>query len=141
MSQAIRYARQVPLLRISVSFLASWALACERPASPPFSHAEFPSITVGRGAIQGGVHDLHTGRRIAGALIIVQCTCLDGPREARTDAQGIYSFGDLPPGTYTVQALYKRGEISKTVVLSATARATISFAVDPERPAVPVILE
>lgn len=126
--------------RIGIGSLTSWTLACAPPA-PPFAPAEFPVIVDGRGAIQGGVYHLNTGRRIAGALLIVQCKCLARPREVQTDLRGLYRFDDLPAGKYTIQALYGRGDVSKTIVLSATTHATITFAIDPERPAVPVILE
>ena len=130
-----------PVPGILLAVLAGLALACARPPSSPFSPAEFPPVTPERGAIQGGVYDLNTGKRIANALVILQCRCLPGPRETETDARGIYSLDDLPPGTYTIQALYERGNVSKTLVLTAAARATLSFAVDPERPAVRVVLD
>ncbi|WAS92616.1 carboxypeptidase-like regulatory domain-containing protein [Nannocystis punicea] len=127
--------------RTGSSLLASCALACGHAAAPPLSPAELPPVVAGRGAIQGAVHDVNTGRRIAGALVLMDCSCLAGPRETKTDARGIYSFDDLPPGKYTIQASYERGHVAKTLALAAAGRATISIAVDPERPAVRIFLD
>jgi len=79
--------------------------------------------------IQGVVRQQQTGEPIAGALVIVQCSCLQGPVEATTDASGLYNLRNLPPGNYTVQVL--AGQAMFTEALAAAAGvARLDFTVD-----------
>ncbi|MCA9705750.1 MAG: carboxypeptidase regulatory-like domain-containing protein [Myxococcales bacterium] len=73
-----------------------------------------------RGEISGVVTNRETGERIAGALVILQCTCLKAPLETQTSAQGLYRFTRLPAGVYTVQVLAGQADVSKVITLPAT---------------------
>ena len=68
-------------------------------------------------AIQGVVTHERTGEPEKGALVILQCTCLEQPLETSTNERGLYRFGDLPPGTYTIQVLKGTADVSKVVTL------------------------
>lgn len=110
------------------------AVGCARPVPPsPLRPADLPALTPGQAAIQGRAHHAMTGVPIAGALVILQCRCIEGARETQTDARGVYSFADLPSGKYTVQVLYGHANLNKTVELPAGRPVVIQFAVDPEQ--------
>jgi hypothetical protein len=85
----------------------------------------------GRGQLQGFVSDSKTGQPIAGALVILQCNCLEGQRELQTNPEGLYSFRDLPPGKYTVQALAGQGNVSRIVDLAPDIRVRADIRLDP----------
>ena len=74
------------------------------------------------GALRGVVLDAQTGKATAGALVVIQCVCLQGQREVLTNNDGLYNFEDLPPGLYTVQALYQDGNVSKVAAHGIDAR-------------------
>jgi hypothetical protein len=56
-----------------------------------------------RGSIQGVVRD-STGAHVPGVTVEVRSPALVGVSSAVTDAQGLYRFPALPPGTYEVSA-------------------------------------
>ena len=95
--------------------------------------AELPEVVPGRAAVQGAVYDMITDERIVGARIILQCACLPGARETVTDARGVYSFVDLPPGTYSLQVLYQEADKSSSVVLSRIGRAIDRIGIYPKK--------
>jgi len=68
-------------------------------------------------AIQGVVTHERTGEPLKGALVILQCTCLEQQLETSTNDRGMYRFGELPPGTYTIQVLKGQADSSKVVTL------------------------
>jgi hypothetical protein len=68
-------------------------------------------------AIQGVVTHERTGEPLKNAIVVLQCTCLDAQRETITNDRGLYRFGDLPPGTYTIQVLKGQADVSKVVTL------------------------
>ena len=79
--------------------------------------------------LQGVVRDQNSGDPIAGALVIVQCACLQGPVETTTDASGVYNLRNLPPGNYTVQVL--SGQTMFTEAVAAAAGVSrIDFKLD-----------
>ena len=82
--------------------------------------------------IAGAVTHEKTGRPIEGALVIVQCTCLQAPRETTTNADGLYTLRDLPPGRYTVQVLFQDANVNKTLEVPAGAKLRTNFRLDPE---------
>jgi hypothetical protein len=85
-----------------------------------------PPTTV---VLQGVVRDQNSGEPIAGALVVVQCACLQGAVEATTDAAGLYNLRNLPPGNYTVQVL--AGQTMFTEALSAAPGVSrLDFKVD-----------
>lgn len=68
-------------------------------------------------AIQGVITSEQTNAPVEGALVLVQCTCLEQARETTTDARGRYRFGTLGPGTYTIEVRKGAADISKIVTL------------------------
>jgi Ca-activated chloride channel family protein len=88
------------------------------------------------GVISGVVKDTNTDAAIPNALVVLQCACLSAPREALTNARGIYAFDQLPPGSYTIQVLAHAANVSKIVELPRDAKFRANFAVDPEADAV-----
>ncbi len=90
-------------------------------------------------SIRGVVTDRGDDEPIADALVVLQCTCLNGERETQTNARGIYRFDDLPPGNYTVQVLFGRANVSKVTQLPRGAQFRANFAIDPQNEFVRVI--
>ena len=82
--------------------------------------------------ISGVVTDAKTGDKISGALVILQCSCLQGQREMQTNADGLYSFRNLPQGKYTVQVLFGQANVSRSFDLPIRVRARADFLVAPE---------
>jgi hypothetical protein len=69
------------------------------------------------GVISGKIVNSRTDEPIVNALVILQCTCLQGIRETVTDTNGLYAFEGLPSGTYTIQVLVGRAHVIKVVTL------------------------
>ena len=84
------------------------------------------------GTISGVVTDQKTKSRIPEALVILQCSCLQGTRETQTNSNGLYAFRDLPPGTYTIQILTGQADVSKVATLPSGAKFRANFTVDPD---------
>ncbi|MCH9688733.1 MAG: TonB-dependent receptor [Deltaproteobacteria bacterium] len=84
------------------------------------------------GTISGVLTHGKTKERISGALVVLQCSCLQGPRETQTNANGLYAFRNLPPGTYTVQVLAGQADVSKVANLPRGAKFRANFTVDPD---------
>jgi len=84
-----------------------------------------------KGTVSGVVTDSKTKKRIPEALVILQCTCLQTPKETQTNAEGLYAFRDLPPGTYTIQILVGQADQSKVATLQRDAKFRADFSVDP----------
>ncbi len=83
------------------------------------------------GVIQGVVKHAESKEPIAGALVILQCSCLQGTRETQTNKLGIYAFRDLPPGEYTIQVLTGQADVSKVTTLPRNAKFRANFTVNP----------
>lgn len=96
------------------------------PSSPP------PSPTTDSGAISGAVGHSETREPIPGAIVVLQCTCMEGPREAITNHRGLYVFRDVPPGQHTVRVLSGQADVTKTFSLPAGARFRANFSLDPD---------
>jgi hypothetical protein len=92
--------------------LHGWTLAIAMLAAPAASE----------GVISGQIIDSKTDEPIVNALVILQCTCLQGMRETVTGAAGEYAFRGLPAGTYTIQVLVGRADVSKVVTLPANPK-------------------
>lgn len=90
------------------------------------------AVETGSGTIAGVVLHAETGERIADALVVLQCTCLAAPVEAKTNEQGQYAFRGLPPGTFTIQVLTGQADMSKVTTLSTGAKFRANFRVDPQ---------
>jgi hypothetical protein len=84
------------------------------------------------GSISGVVKDEKTKQPIKDAIVVVQCTCLQGELTVNTNASGLYAFRDLPPGTYTVQVLAGKADVSKTTTLPRGAKFRANFTINPE---------
>lgn len=90
-----------------------------------------PAVT-SAGVISGVVRNEQTNEVLPNALVVLQCTCLDGSREAQTNHNGIYAFRGLPPGTYTVQVLAGTADVSKVTTLPRGAKFRANFSLDPK---------
>ena len=84
------------------------------------------------GTISGVVTDEKTKSKIPSALVILQCACLQGSRETQTNGNGLYAFRDLPPGTYTVQVLVGKADVSKVTTLPRGAKFRANFSLNPK---------
>jgi Carboxypeptidase regulatory-like domain len=96
------------LALFSMKSMTGWLLAIAMLLAPTAGH---------EGVIAGQVKHSKTGEPVANALVILQCTCLAGAREAQTDADGNYAFRGLPAGVYTVQVLAGQADVTKVVEL------------------------
>ena len=83
------------------------------------------------GTISGVVTNQKTKERIPNALVVLQCTCLQGTRETQTNDNGLYAFRNLPPGTYTIQVLAGQADVSKVTTLPRGAKFRADFTMDP----------
>ncbi|MCX4247965.1 TonB-dependent receptor [Paraliomyxa miuraensis] len=84
------------------------------------------------GTISGVVTNAGTKEPVEGALVILQCSCLQEARETQTNSNGLYAFRDLPPGTYTVQVLVGQADVSKVATLPSGAKFRANFSIDPD---------
>jgi hypothetical protein len=83
--------------------------------------------------IQGFVLDQNTGERVPDALVILQCSCLQGPRETQAGPDGLYRFRHLPPGKYTVQVLFGEANLSRSLDLTPGTRVRADFRLDSSK--------
>lgn len=93
---------------VGANGMTGWLLAVAMLVAPATGH---------EGVISGQVKNSKTGEPVENALVILQCTCLTGPREAQTNADGVYAFRGLPAGVYTVQVLAGQADVSKVIEL------------------------
>ncbi len=101
-----------------------------QPPSQPSASATRDAPTQ-QGEIVGIVVDKSTGGEIEGALVLLQCACIQGTREASTDGLGRFRFTELPPGNYTVQVLYGEANSAQVTELPRGARFRARFLIDP----------
>jgi hypothetical protein len=119
------------ILRLCSSLGLVVALGCApvvptvREPAPDFPRD--PDAPLETGLVDGIVRDSNTGKGIVNALVVLQCTCLEANRERLTNERGIYSFVDLPPGDYTVQALWGKNDVSKVFALPKGAKFRANF--------------
>lgn len=104
------------------------------PAPPPRPRPqERTEVARGKGGSISGVIKNNTSKEaIEGALVILQCNCLQGQRETMTNQNGLYRFANLPPGTYTIQALSGQADVSKVTTLPRGAKFRANFSLDPD---------
>lgn len=95
-------------MAVSAALTLAWLLAGPASASAPYS-------------ITGTVRHPTTRAPIPDALVVLQCTCLQGTRETQTNRDGRYMFRTLPAGTYTVQVLVGQTDASRLVTLGPPA--------------------
>jgi hypothetical protein len=86
------------------------------------------------GTIVGVVTDASTGRPVAAALVVATSPNLQGEQTARTDAQGGFRIGQLPPGPYrlAVQAEGFRPADRSDVAVRIDRTLRADLAVIPE---------
>ena len=84
------------------------------------------------GSISGVVTDMNNREKIEGAVVILQCSCLQGNRETMTNADGIYAFRNLPTGAYTIQVLYAQADMAKVTTLPRGKKINANFSIDPK---------
>src|SRR6476659_1938846 len=66
----------------------------------------WPWVVTGRAQTQGGITGTVTdssGAAVPGASVTVTNTATRGTRETTTNADGVYTFPSLPPGTYELK--------------------------------------
>ena len=81
--------------------------------------------------LRGVIVDKQSRDLIAGAYIILQCSCLQAQREVQTNAEGLYGFNKLPAGEYTIQVLYGRADHSKVLQVKSSQKIRVDFTIDP----------
>lgn len=91
------------------------------------------------GVINGTVRNTMNGEPIVDAIVELSCSCLDAVRDRVTNARGIYSFVDLPPGHYTIRVLTGEANIAKVMELPLGAKFRANFALDPKDDEVRVV--
>jgi hypothetical protein len=91
---------------VNASLIVALVLGGSAPATGPH-------------AITGVVRNQATKVLIQNALVVLQCTCIEGTRETKTNAAGVYRFTGLPNGTYTLQVLVGKADVSKVVTLGS----------------------
>jgi len=113
----LRYSLSLPLVTAAAAVVAT----------APNSAAAAADVT-----ISGVVVDAKSEATIPGALVILQCSCLQGVRETTTNADGVYAFRDLPPGKFTVQVLTGKADVNKSMDLAAGAQFRANFKIDQD---------
>lgn len=116
---------------------ASGRVSTPPPPPPPSGLLPLGGPSNGRVAVSGRVDDVATGRPLAGARVVLTCSCLVLPRVVVTAEDGTYFVGDLPPGPYEVQAHYARWHVAHGFVAPAGARLGVNFQVQAR----PLVLE
>lgn len=125
--------RSIVAVVLGVVSVACATGVIESDSSQPELVVEPLAGTDARGLVNGIVWDRKKGGGLAGALVLVQCTCLPRMLERMTGEGGAFHFGELPPGRYTVQVLYRDANIQRTFDLAAGTRIRADVRVDPER--------
>ncbi|PRQ05523.1 carboxypeptidase-like regulatory domain-containing protein [Enhygromyxa salina] len=144
----VRIVREGERLRLATGLAASIVAlvlaGCATPGSDPYGSVLGPQLTLidagAPGQIGGVIRDT-AGQPIEDAFVILQSVALERERELITGPTGVYRFDELPPGTYTVQILVRKANVSKIVELGAdrsagsvvaSSGARINFEISPE---------
>ncbi len=118
--------RSRSLLKYSLSLPLAIAPVLVALAVPNVAHAAADGI------IAGVVTHSKTREKIEGAIVVVQCACLQGTRETSTNAEGLYTFRNLPPGAYTIQVFSGQAEMAKSTTLERGKKLRANFTIDPK---------
>lgn len=78
----------------------------------------------------GGVVRDHDGQPVANALVVLSSDALPAQLERVTSARGVFGFGELAPGWYTIDVLTNASAIKKVIELPVDVRFRIDFRVD-----------
>ncbi|PCC69494.1 hypothetical protein SAMN02745121_06302 [Nannocystis exedens] len=81
------------------------------------------------GVVLGVVRDMRTNEPVLDRIVYLRCSCLPEERIGVSDARGVYVIRGLPPGEYTIAALYEREEAR--FVLPSGSRARADLYIDP----------
>lgn len=92
---------------------------------------EGPEEALGSASIAGVVASQH-GVAVANAAVILSCACLTAQREGLTNTRGVFSFTELPAGTYTVSVFSGRNEAHQSVTLADATRQRVNFTLEAE---------
>ncbi len=99
----------------------------------PIQAPEAPPPPAEAVKIRGVVTHAELEEPIEGARVIAQCECATRSREVVTDADGVYSFGELPAGDYVITVLSGKAEIRKHIDdIPAGAKLRANFTINPE---------
>lgn len=123
------------MLRLALAALCLSACAT-RPPPEPFALFTGPPLGLARNdgvVIAGLATDKRTDEPIAGALVVMQCSCLENDLELTTDADGTYRAIGLPSGKYTVQLLYDRVNMRNEMYLPPQGMARADYSFDPDQ--------
>ncbi|HGG57040.1 MAG TPA: carboxypeptidase regulatory-like domain-containing protein, partial [Nannocystis exedens] len=114
--------------------LLKYSLSLPLAIAPLLVALAVPNVAqaAANGTIAGVVTNSQTREKIEGAVVVAQCACLQGTRETTTNADGLYTFRNLPPGAYTVQVLYGKANMSKSTTLERSKKLRANFAIDPK---------
>lgn len=115
------------------------ASACASPGAtrtpqPPLEalECEAEPDAVKLGSIAGQVVDPKTAEPVEGAVVVLTSTALRSNGELATDADGRYSFAELPPGSYTIYVLTGMNEAERVVALHCGASVQADIEISPE---------
>lgn len=92
---------------------------------------EVPGDVETLGTVTGTVTEKGSGALVHDAIVVLQCSCLSGFRDTKTDPAGRFSFRELPPGRYTVQVLYGQANVSKVIDMKGAKTMRVSFSIEP----------
>lgn len=117
------------------SVVAGEALAFAPPAEGDGGNGavEGPASPNSLGTISGVVTKRDGQEPVEGAIVVVQCSCLNEEVSVLTNARGIYRLSGLPAGVYTVQALYDDLENVRTVELPRGQKMRANLSLDKGR--------
>jgi hypothetical protein len=108
-------------------WLAPSGAALVVAASSPTARADEGAA----GSIAGVITNSSTREGVPEALVVIECTCMDAPRETRTNGQGVYRFAELRPGTYTVNIFAGQASVTKIVSVPRGTKMRVNASVNP----------
>jgi len=115
----LKYSLSVPLVMIPGVVVL---------AAPNLARGADSTVT-----ISGVVSDKKTEGKVEGALVILQCSCLQGVRETTTNVDGLYAFRNLPAGKFTVQVLVGETDVNKSMDVPPGGTSRANFQIDGDR--------
>src|SRR2546422_4992404 len=112
----------VPGFRMIRPCIAVWLLAASAAAQTT-------------GAISGRIVDAQSSKPVGGATVVAASPSMPGEENARTDAQGEFEIGLLPPGVYTlnVQAEAHQSFTQDGLAVHAGRTIRVYLSIDPEK--------
>ncbi|MBV1861625.1 MAG: carboxypeptidase-like regulatory domain-containing protein [Nannocystaceae bacterium] len=99
---------------------------------PPRVAVEEVGASEGATTIKGVVYDADTGDPLHGTVLLLDCDCIEGQQETRTNTSGIFAFSGLPAGTYAIRVVHMNGDVTKSVSLEADHTVRLRFVVSTE---------